>query len=99
MVRDLGEATIGVAASELLEDVPHLKVQLGSSPRREVYVEGLSDELVREGLALSVAFLDEDACLERLPERIDEAARAEPAHEPEHAEVELTSTDGCDLKQ
>ena len=54
---------------------------------------------MREGLALSVDILDEDARLERLADRVDEAARAQPAHALEHREVELASTDGCELEQ
>ena len=99
MVRDLREAPIGIAAAELLEHAPDLEVQLGSPPRGQIHVERLPDEFVREGLALSVDILDEDAGIERLPDRIDEAARAEPAHALEHAEVELASADGRELKQ
>ena len=33
MMGDLGQASIGIAPAQLLEDGPHLKMQLGSPPR------------------------------------------------------------------
>ena len=80
-----------------LKELAHLLMELESPGRREVVVQRLADELVRERVAPGGSRqLGDDPDGGCLPEDVEQSGRAEPARLLEEVEIELATDDRRD---
>jgi hypothetical protein len=99
VVGDLRQWRVGVSPAQFLEHSPDHQVQLEAPARREVFVQGLANQLVHERIAPPRGTFQNDARLDGLRDDIEEPLRTEPTRVLEHAEVELAADDRSNVQR